>query len=415
MKLLHKYNRINMALTVFILLFTGIIYYYAISIILTHQVDKALLVEEHEILDYVKLNKHLPQVFQTNHQQISFIPIRNTLRRKFIDTTYRDLKDHELEPARAIISKVMVAKQQYQILVIQSKVETEDLLKIIFLITIGLIIILLVALFLLNRLILSRIWKPFYKILNQLRCFNLADHQVIISISSDIDEFTDLNQAVNTMELRVQNDYQHLKAFTENAAHELMTPIAVMNSKLDTMLQTGQFSNQQSKLLNDLYQTVTRLTRLNKSMLLLAKVENNLIQDQQRINLKELILNSVSEYEELFISSKISIVTHLEDREVQASKLLTEVLLTNLIINAIRHNCAGGTVVITLQQDRLIISNTGKNEPLNTDRLFKRFQKSDDSEGIGLGLTICKQICDNYGYKLNYVFLNNRHSFTVLF
>src|SRR5882762_4366475 len=125
MKLLDKYNRINISVTVVIMLVTGVIYYFTIHAILTHQVDKALLVEEREVFDYVQLNHHLPQVFRTNHQEILFTTADGPVKRKFIDTSYRDTRDQDMEPARAIITSVTVGSQLYKIIVIQSTVETE--------------------------------------------------------------------------------------------------------------------------------------------------------------------------------------------------------------------------------------------------------------------------------------------------
>ncbi len=415
MKLLDKYNRINISVTVVIMLVTGVTYYFTIHAILTHQVDKALVVEEREVFDYVQLNHHLPQVFRTNHQEIIFTPADDRVKRKFIDTSYRDTKELDLEPARAIITSVIVGPQLYKITVIQSTVETEDLIEDVFLITLILIFILVIALFLSNRLILRRMWQPFYTILNQLKVFNLAEDKTVASVPSTIDEFTELDQAVGIMATKAKDDYLNLKAFTENAAHELMTPISVINSKLDTLVQTGQFSDPQSKLLNDIYNTVARLTRLNKSMLLLTKIENGLIHDQQIVNLKELLSTSFYQYEELLGSLNIKLITQLADCEVSASLLLMEVLVNNLLSNAIRHNLPGGTISVVLDQQQLRISNTGKDGRIDIERVFKRFQKSSASEGIGLGLTICRQICNNYGFDLQYQFSENSHQFTVNF
>ncbi len=414
MKLLAKYNWFNLTVTVIIMGFAAIIYYFTIRSILSNQVDKALLVEENEVFNYVKLNKHLPQVFKSNHQQINFTIARQPVTRQFIDTTFLDQKENELEPARAIISKVNVNGENYKILVILSRVETEDLIEVIFIITIGLITILVMALLIINRLILGRIWKPFYQILEQLKLFNLADHKPIHNVSSTIEEFIDLDQAVGAMTLRVKNDYQSLKAFTENASHELMTPIAVINSKLDTLVQTDQFTEKQSKLLNDIYGTVARLTRLNKSMLLLAKIENRMIRDDEDVNMKEIVEECLYQHEEIIQSLNIDLIADLQDKQLHTSKLLMEVLLNNLISNALRHNYANGKITITLQPQQLIISNTGKST-FDIDQVLKRFQKSNESEGIGLGLTICNQICDNYDFKLQYHYINEMHTFSVNF
>jgi signal transduction histidine kinase len=414
MKLLNKYQRIIIAVTVIFMLITGIIYYYTISRILTSQIDEDLILEENEVINYVSLNHRLPEVYESSHQQIFFTPFgHKKIKRRFLDTIYQ-MKGTHLEPGRALITSVKVSGQNYRILVIQSKLQTEYLIKIIFLITIGVIVILLAVLMILNRVILKSIWQPFYKLLSQMKGFSLANQTNIESIPSKIDEFIELDNAMLTMAYRVKNDYQNLKAFTENASHELMTPISIINSKLDTLVQTDEFTDKQSKLLNDLYGTVARLTRLNKSMLLLAKIENGLIQDDQEVDVKKIIKECLYQHEEMIQQLNINLQSDLHENRVKASKLLIEVLLNNLISNAIRHNHSNGEIKVILDTKQLTISNTGTGT-FNFEQVLKRFHKSDGSEGIGLGLTLCKQICDNYGFKLNYSLHKDTHTFAVSF
>lgn len=415
MKLLTRYNQSTITITIAIMLVAGVAFYFAISAVLSRQVDKALVVEEHEVRDYVSLNGSLPHIFRTNHQAILFTPVKGPYKRTFIDTVYRDLKDDELEPARALYTWVKVGQKHYEVVVVQSKVETEDLVKVIFLITLGLIVALLAALFFLNRIILSNIWKPFYKILGQLKAFNLAENSAIQITTSAIDEFKELDNAVIMMAERVKGDYQVLKAFTENASHELMTPISVINSKLDTFLQTGEFSATQSKLLNDMYLAVNRLARLNKSMLLLAKIENGLIADKEELNLKTIIEETLLQFEDVITGREITMESLLDDKLIKASLLLVEVLTGNLISNALRHNKPGGFISIELNHLKLQVSNSSNSEKLNTDHMFRRFQKSAASEGTGLGLTISRQICDLYGFGFEYIYLNHVHYFVITF
>ncbi|UEG55177.1 HAMP domain-containing histidine kinase [Mucilaginibacter daejeonensis] len=413
MRLLTKYDRLNITVTTLIMVIAAVVYYITISRILTHQVDKALVVEENEVHDFVALNGRLPQIFKTNHQEIQFIETRHPLERRFKDTVYRDLKDGDLEPGRALYTQVNIGDKMYQVLVVQSKVETEDLIKVVLLITLGLIIALLTALFLVNRVILSRIWRPFYQILHQLKKFSLADNRSISPVNSNIDEFRELNDVVSLMADHVKDDYQTLKAFTENASHELMTPIAVINSKLDSYLQTGDLNDDQSKLLSDIYKAVRKLTRLNRSMLLLAKIENQLITDTQIVDIKELVRETLEHLEELTASLDLEVKVNLEDTNVNASLLLMEVLIGNLISNAIRHNRIGGVLQIDLEPHRLQVINSGVYVALDVKRVFDRFQRSSTSEGTGLGLTLCKQICDNYNMQLEYRYSNELHQFTV--
>jgi signal transduction histidine kinase len=433
MKLLARYNQVNLVTTIIVMLITGIIYYWAINLILTNKIDKDLAVEENEVFEYVNQNHHLPQVFESKDLQITFTETKSgTVVRRFINTLYRHVRDkdesdekirhkhrhghgEEYESGRGLISSVTVGDKYYSILIVESKVETEDLVKIIFGITLAVILLLLLVLSITNRLILNRLWQPFHNLMKELRLFNVADSKDIPDLNTTIDEFRELNQSVISMSTRVKKDYKDLKTFTENASHELLTPIAVINSKLDTLIQTDNFSQQQSKLLNDLYSAVSRLTRLNQSLLLLVKIENHLIGRNQSINLRESLDELLVQFEEIFQDKDLKVNYELADKELLANPYLVDVLLNNLLSNAIRHNYKGGTINIKLTNDHLVIQNTGENTALESDQIFIRFQKSSDSEGSGLGLTISQQICENLKFTLRYSFEGAYHTFIVAF
>jgi signal transduction histidine kinase len=415
MKLFNHYNRVNFITTVVVLFITGIVYYQAISYILNHQVDTDLKAEEVENLDFIKQHNSLPPPVDLKDQRVTFEQTETPVKRQFINKDFYNKKEHELEAGRALILPAKVKNRDYQIIISESKVETEDLIRIVFIITLGVTLLLLFVLFITNRFVLSRIWRPFYSVLNQLRMFSLNDTAIVASVQTNIDEFDELDKAVAQMTTRVKTDYNDLKIFTENASHELLTPIAVINSKLDSLLQTGHYNEQQSKLLNDVYAAVSRLTRLNQSLVLLVKLENKLLQDNQLIELKPLIEEKANQFRELFADKNINFSLSLVDKQILLSPYLAEVLLNNLFSNAMRHNYQNGEIKVCLSYDKFVVQNTGNNNALSENDIFKRFSKSSASEGTGLGLTISKQICENYGYKLSYHFDVPYHTFTVTF
>ena len=415
MKLLDKYNRISLITTILVIIVTGFVYYFTISYILTDQVDKDLVVEEHEIFDYVKLNHRLPQVFKSEDLKIQFKAIgKDTVIREFMNTQFWDDKERDQEAARALRSRVNVNGINYSITITESKVETEDLIRLIFFITLGIILLLIIVLVVINRLVISNLWKPFYDMLRQIKLFNLTDQTSITGSPTGIEEFNDMNMEISAMSARVRQDYQELKSFVENAAHELMTPIAVMNSKLDTLIQTSSLDERQGTLIGDMYGTMAKLTRLNKAMLLLTKIENKLINEQESLNLKAAVAAACSEFQDMIADNELSLHTELSPLTVVMSKALLDILLGNLLGNAIRHNHPGGVIVIKLTEQELCIQNSGRFEALDATVIFQRFQKSAESEGSGLGLTLARQICENYGFRLIYSYENRLHNFTVL-
>lgn len=416
MKLLDRYNFVSLMMTILVIIVTGIIYYFTISYILTGQVDKDLDVEENEIFEYVKLNGALPQVFKSSDLKIQFTPVSDkNIVRSFKNTRFYDEQEHEQESGRSLTSSVKVGAQNYRIVITESKVETEDLIRVIFFITLGIIFILLVVLFLINRLLVRRLWQPFYQILKQIKLFNLADRNGVHPVNTRIDEFKELNLEVTAMSQRVLQDYQSLKNFVENAAHELMTPLAVINSKMDTLMQVGEMTENQAVLIGDIYNTVGKLKKLNRSMLMLSRIENKLIAEREEIDLAEFVQEKVNEFQELLANRAIVINEDLKPCMVTVNRDLLTVLLNNLMGNAIQHNQPKGRIQIQLDQESLTFSNTGPAQPLDEKQILQRFYKAPESEGSGLGLTLIKEICDNYHYRLSYSFREGMHCFNIHF
>ncbi|RYG21677.1 MAG: HAMP domain-containing histidine kinase [Chitinophagaceae bacterium] len=416
MKLAQRYNRANLITSFIILAITGLIYYVAIHFILTEKLDKDLVIEEKEIEAYVKNYGKLPSPGDFLHQKVAYKKLteNDAIDRSFYYDTFYNEEEKRAEPGRSLLTSVRVKNELYQVVINKSRAEAEDLVQLIFLITLAVTALLLVSLLLINRLMLQRIWKPFYSILDSMKAFNIMHEEGIKQIPSKVDEFNELNNSANAMAERVRQDYRELKSFTDNASHEMMTPLAVINSKLDSLLQTGTFSNAQGELITGIYHSIGRLMKLNQSLLLLAKIENNMIADVQNINFSQMVIEKTGQFQELLEMDRLTLTSSVDACELRMSKHLADIMLNNLIANAIRHNHKDGKISITLTATQLSISNTGENAPLN-ERLFERFSKSAASEGTGLGLAISKQICNLYGFTINYQFAANLHQFTVSF
>jgi len=415
MKLSNRYNKANILTSIVVLIITGIIYYIVIHFILTEKLDRDLAVEEDEINQYVNTFHKLPLPASYLDQQISYKEITGDVpEREFLYTTYYKPKEQENEPGRSLITVVRLDDKAIQVTITKSRVESEDLVRIILLITVGITVVLLLSLLLINRFVLNRLWRPFYSILNGMKSFEITRMETIEHEPTKIDEFNELNKSVNAMAGRVRQDYKELKSFTDNASHEMMTPLAVINSKLDSLLQTESFTAQQGALLQDIYHATGRLSRLHQSLLLLAKIENNLIPDFQDIELKEMVEAKTRQFQELLEKDRLILTEDLAQVEVKMSRYLADILLNNLFSNAVRHNVTGGHIFVKLDQHSLTISNSGKARQLQT-KIFDRFSKSADSEGMGLGLAITKQICNLYGFRIEYHEESGEHVFTVYF
>lgn len=415
MKLISKYNRANIVATLIVLLLSAVCYYFFIKAVLLHQLDKDLRVEESEIIDYVKENNQLPEPTNYKNEQEFFLPAKDSIPRKFNSITIFNKEHNEDISYRQLSFSQTVMGKAYTILVRKSEAETEDLIKLILTITLSMVVLLLLSLFLINRFLLSKLWRPFNLTLQQIKQFNLSGIEKVTLASTDINEFKELNNAVKIMTGRVSKDYDEIKSFTENASHEIQTPLAIIKSKLELLSQTENLKEEQMDTLQSVYEAANRLSKLNQSLILLTKIDNHQFTETEAVDLGFLVNKQLVHYEELIAAKSIKLTTHIEDHvKIIMNEALAEMLVSNLITNAIKHNIEEGSITIMLSPGQLSITNTGL--PLEADPadLFERFRKDKvSSESLGLGLSIVKKICERYGFTIQYRYSEGIHITTV--
>ncbi len=415
MKLITKYNRINLIATIIVLLAASICYYFIVRYVLIHQLDNTLKVEEAEIINYVNTNNRLPEATDYRDQHTSFEESNDSVKRKFSNIRLHNGHHHDHVAYREISFPININGKLYRASVTKSEEEMEDLSELIAIITIGIIILLLLILFITNRVLLRRLWLPFYNTLDSIKEFNLTNKKNVAIEKTKIEEFDNLNIAVNSMQIRILKDYETMKNFADNASHEMQTPLAILNSKLDLMIQEPNLNESQTKQLQSMYDAMSRLTKLNQSLLLLTKIENNQFNKAAPLRLDILINEKLSQLEDLIAAKHLHLHTDLKETTVNMDDYLADILLNNLLGNAIRHNNDNGSINISLNNNELKISNSGASFSLDDNNIFDRFKKGQNSEGIGLGLAIVKQICDNYGFSISYSYEANEHNFLIQF
>ncbi|MEO6978261.1 MAG: HAMP domain-containing sensor histidine kinase, partial [Mucilaginibacter sp.] len=379
MKLSAHYNRASIIITIVVVIAGALIYYFAIRQITRDQLDRELAEEIAERIDYVNRNGKIPKNdFDDNLTEFVKINTSNFPTR-FYDTVLSGAPDKMPENGRAAAALIAVGGQHYKVIISESYAGKNSLVQLITLITIVLLIVLLLILLITNKYILNNLWQPFYSILHELKTFNIAEPKVFPSKPNKVDEFNELNTAVQIMASRVKNDYQHLKQFTENASHEMMTPLAVITTKLDTLIQDENLNAGQYTQINDIYSAAAKLSRLNQALLLLVKIENKLVNDEAPLNLQGLLVQKLQQFKELIAAKDITVLESLKENRIVASKTLIDILLNNLFSNAIRHNIEHGKLLITLTSEKLVFQNPGEAKQLDIDTLFERFQKAPGS------------------------------------
>lgn len=276
-------------------------------------------------------------------------------------------------------------------------------------------IVLCVSLLITLRFITRRLWHPFDDTLQKTERFNLAQDEVPAFMPTDILEFARLNDSLKKLMEKDRKTYRIQKEFTENASHELQTPIAIMRSKLDLLMQE-QMTELQMGIVSSLYDQNTRMGHLNRSLLLLAKIENAQYSEMQEIEIAAFIRRLLPSYEVLLHALTISFHDSCTmPATVRTNEMLFESLLNNLVINAIRHtSTADGKIELSLSDHLLTVGNPSDGHPLDEQALFQRFHTSaDSSSGNGIGLAIVKAICNFHGWTVRYDFQDGKHIFKV--
>lgn len=278
-------------------------------------------------------------------------------------------------------------------------------------------LIILICLVVLTARLASRlVLAPFYGTLKKLQRFNLKSKKKLVLPATNTKEFKELNCFVGKMTDKAVDDYNSLKEFAENASHELQTPLAIIRSKLE-LLSESDIQGGQAVLITDMQNAVDKLTRINRSLVLLSRLENNEYETEEDVSLSRYTQEAVNAFGDLIALKSLSLECNIDpDVDVRLHASLADILLNNLISNAIRHNIPEGCIEVTLNRNCLVVKNSGRPPEGPTDDMFQRFKKgSQSSNSIGIGLSIVKQICDMNSFEIRYHYASERHIVEVSF
>jgi len=319
---------------------------------------------------------------------------------------YRQLTSIENLPGKTV-----------KIITRDSLVKNQDFILIITVSVAIVIFLLMITVYFVNTIIMRNVWNPFNENLEILKNFSLENSQPIHLQETNIDEFQELNQSLVKLTEKINSDYSNLKEFTENASHEMQTPLAIMQSKAEMLMQSENLSRSQLQQIKAIYLAGQRLSKLNKTLLLLAKIDNQQYKNKETIDINEAIERQLELFEDFIENKKLKLNKKSTlNTKIEVNPLLFDMVISNLISNAIKHNIEHGNIDILTTDLFISISNSGIPPKLNSTTLFERFKKeSSSSNSFGLGLAIVKKVCDNYYWKINHSFIENQHNITIYF
>jgi signal transduction histidine kinase len=258
------------------------------------------------------------------------------------------------------------------------------------------------------------LFKPFRNTLNRIQNFQINEKKYLKAEPTNVKEFRDLNIFVEEMTKKAVSDFNNLKEFAENASHELQTPVAIAKGKLELLTET-KLNEQQYSYVEKLETTLNKLSRLNDSLALLTKIENHEFSTNETVNISTIIKDGIDAFQELLSLNNLKLATDISDSVIlKIHPSLAEILWSNLFRNAVNHNIQNGEINIKLNSDYLEISNTGKELNTEPSVLFERFKKGEqNSDSIGLGLSIVKRIVDQNAMPISYTTEKNWHTVRI--
>lgn len=418
-KLLNKTTRIFLMFSVMILLISAPVFYTISHWLYVYEADEILFfhkgafVKNHQA-EFTETDVAFWNKYNNDSKFVTDIQIEKD---SLFSKMYFDSIANEEEPFRELWSPMEINGKRYTYIERINLVEMEGTVLSVALMFLFIIIVFLIGIIWISKRSSAKIWKPFYKTLYQIQNFEIDQNKKPTFETSEIEEFNQLNASVEKLIEKNIAIYKNQKEFIENAAHELQTPLALFQTKVDTLSQSTTISESESQLLESLNNDIARLNRLNKNLLLLSKIENDNYIEKQPIEILTLINKNLDFFIEQAHAKDLIIETHFkENLSIESNPILFEILINNLFLNSIKHNVKGGKIHITVKQNSISFSNSGLNNSLKMDQLFKRFSKTNpSSKGNGLGLSIIKKIVELNNWEIDYSYKKNLHTFKVRF
>lgn len=394
MKFLTKINRNYLLILSITLIVISSIGYFILKKIILEEAKEKLIENELLIKEQLSNDSIVPNIYPIIEIKKTKKIVKKSPQFKTIYIENK-LEESELETFIEYSNIIEVNNSYYSLKLRQSILENKDLLLTISTPLLFILFFAFIFTYFLNKKLNNTLWSKFEYNLKQLENYRFKNQKKLNLLATDIVEFDNLNLILNSLTEKLSNDYQSLKEFTENASHETQTPLAIILMNLEGVLQEDLPKNTSDKIYT-CFQYATKLQKLNKGLLLLSKIENQQFNNSEIVNLSKIFENKLTLFQPLIDSGNIELKSNLDDDFlVNMDPILADVLVNNLLSNAINHNIDSGFISITVKKNKLSISNSAKNIKLNENELFERFKKGNvSSDSIGLGLSIVKKIAD---------------------
>ena len=417
MKLLTKSTLLIATLSLFLFFFMGVIFFQVLKNMSKADLDRELvdlkeIVEDH--IENYKANQiiALPGI---DSLSIEHMELDENAGEVYGDTLMYDAKEDQYKTYRFIQFYSVKGDAGFQVKIYKSTTPTDQLVERVTLMMTLMVILFLAGIFILNRFIFASLWKDFFEAIEKLKQFETSKEPVILG-EQDIEEFEELKQVLEVMTRRLAKDYKELKEYTDHTTHELQTPLAVIKSKTELLIQSENMGASEMKCLQAINTSVNQLSRLNSTLTLITRIENRQFTEKEEIKLVELLDRHLELLEEHIDLRGIKVEKSYQDEGMVLfmDQGLADLMIGNLLKNAIAHNIEGGNIILETRPGSLLIRNDGPPLGFDQEELFTRFVRDTKRTGnFGLGLSLVKKVCEHYNFIIEYSFDNQQHSFNL--
>lgn len=419
MKILTKTLVYFIVTSLIVFLVGGLLLYGILKHTFYQQVDDGMFMEKGIIEEEIQRNKDIPDYSSRFGHEIEVILYRHPVKRELVlkDTAIYDTTSMQDADYRFLKIANNKLSRGYTIAILHPLSGRHVLFTSVMEAILIMFLVVMFISILINYVVSRKLWLPFYETVRKISNYDVKDKSLMEFSATNIKEFLKLNEVLNQMSIKIRQDFFNLKEFTENASHEIQTPLAIAKSKLEILIQSENLSKSQLELIQSVDESITRLSKLNSGLLLISKIDNNQYSEFQSISISSLIEHSLETLDDFISRKDLKVTLDIKERPVlNINPVLADILINNLINNAIKHNYPGGFIAITLTSSLLRISNSGQMLNENPENLFNRFKKSNkSSDSLGLGLAIVRKICIYHGMKIRYVNEKELHTISIDF
>jgi signal transduction histidine kinase len=417
MRLLSKTSLLIITVSIFIFLVGDILFFNIAKQMIHRHVNMELMYQMHRIIKIAKESDSIDtQTFYSDEVEISEVDKSMVVKPSFSDTVLYSTMQQQFIPHRALKFTYSGKSSNQIVTIYKSLLSSDKLIERITISSIAMVFIFIAMIYILNRFIFEKVWAVFFENLKRVEKYDVKSKSNLVLEDTEIEEFRKLNAVHLKMVERIQSDFVSLKELTANTSHEIQTPLAIIKSKAEILLQSENLTESELSIVDTILNTAERLSKLNQSLLLITKIENNQFAESEKVKVNQVVEKFVQNFGMLLEAGQYEVSTALSDFEISINPILLDVLIANLLKNAIVHGQQGGILKIVLENKVLKIINSGKPLSVNPDDLFKRFVKaSQNTSSSGLGLEIVRKICEFYDIQIQYNYQNNLHSFSINF